>query len=449
MTPGEARRVLEAAHVPLESEAIERAHARTEGWPAGLYLASRAIASADSPSRALRETGGDDGDVVAYFSSEVLSQLSADQLGFVLQTSILDRFCPSLCDALLQRHDSAAMIATLQQTCGFIVGTDRRQTWFRYHLLFGETLRFILTQTNEAWLPELHARASRWHAAHDLPEEAIEHALSSGNRRRASRLFAAHVRRLFNGGGHALLRRWIQMFSDADLAEYPPAAAAAAWVLGQFGERAPTRRFISILEHANSEGPFAFGERSNASAVALLKGAFGWEGIAQMRAQADTAYRIEPAGTEAHERAALYVGANLFLRGRFDAAQRFLEEATAAAETDANTAGARPPGGAAARRSASGPARGLRAHACAAAAGIYHQCGTVRDVCLPGPGARRPGRCARLPRASRFPRAHGRRGAVVVNPPRHVGGSDCHPVARPAARGVVARAGAAGARPVS
>jgi LuxR family maltose regulon positive regulatory protein len=323
LTASEARRLLESVPEPLELSALQALYERMEGWPAGVYLAS-----SGSQERAISE----------YVWNEVLAPLKANQRVFLIRTSVLDRFCPSLCNAVLGREDSAAMIAELAQTPGFVVGLEQHPTWFRYHHLLATILRERAAETDTGWLAEVHARASLWHESHGMPGEAIEHALSSGDRRRAAKLFARYVRQLTNQGDQATLRRWTQAFSDEDLADWPPAAAGAAWVLGQFGERAPTRRCITILERSECAGPFPFGERSSASAMALLKATFGWEGLSQMRALADTAYRLEPAGTEAHERSALSLGANLFLRGRLESAQQYLEEATGAVETDANTA---------------------------------------------------------------------------------------------------------------
>jgi LuxR family maltose regulon positive regulatory protein len=323
LTASEARRLLESVQEPLELSALQALYERMEGWPAGVYLAS-----SGSQDRAISE----------YVWNEVLAPLKANQRLFLIRTSVLDRFCASLCNAVLAREDSGAMIAELSQTPGFVVGVEHHPTWFRYHHLLSAILRERAAETDTGWLVEVHARASLWHESHGMPAEAIEHALSSGDRRRAAVLFARYVRQLTNQGDQATLRRWTRAFSDEDLADWPPAAAGAAWVLGQFGERAPTRRCITILERSECAGPFPFGERSSASAMALLKATFGWEGLSQMRALADTAYRLEPAGTEAHERSALSLGANLFLRGRLEAAQQYLEEATGAVETDANTA---------------------------------------------------------------------------------------------------------------
>ena len=338
LTQDEAHTLLDTLHVDLEPDAFDELYERTEGWAAGVYLAAVTARATSNPSRTVREFGGDDRSIFEYLSSELLARQSVDRLQFLLRTSVLDRFSASLCDAVLGRDDSASIIHELEHSTGFLIALDSHREWYRYHNLFADVLQSTLATVEPALAPTLHDRASRWHEQHGTPIDAIEHAIASANRRRAAELLANNIHALFNSGRHATIRRWLKGFSDADMADYPPVAAGAAWVMGQLGERALTRRYISLLDRATSRGPFPLGESSSQSAVALLKAAFGWEGVNQMRALAEVAYRLEPTGTEAHQRAALYLGANMMLRGRFDTAQDLLEEAVTIGESGANSA---------------------------------------------------------------------------------------------------------------
>jgi LuxR family maltose regulon positive regulatory protein len=103
------------------------------------------------------------------------------------------------------------------------------------------------------------------------------------------------------------------------------------------GERALTRHYIEIVEASAWTGPFPLGEGTSRSAGALLRAAFAWDGVSQMHAQAELAARLEPAGSAAYERAALYVGLNLYLRGRQAAAYDRLREAATLGAPGANT----------------------------------------------------------------------------------------------------------------
>ena len=153
MDPAEAREALDAAHVSLDATAFDLLYERTEGWAAGLYLAALTAAESSNPGRAVRDFGGDDRHVFDYFSSELLARQPASHVSFLVQTSVLDRFSAPLCDAVLERADSAAILSELEQSNLFLVPLDHRRGWFRYHHLFGEMLRSELARINRALKP--------------------------------------------------------------------------------------------------------------------------------------------------------------------------------------------------------------------------------------------------------------------------------------------------------
>ena len=126
-----------------------------------------------------------------YLASEVLAQQPAALQEFLLKTSILDRLNGSLCEAVAQQSDLAApgqtYLAWLEELNLFVVPLDDRREWFRYHQLFRQLLQHQLERRYQRdEIAALHRRASRWFAAHDLLEEAVQHALladDTGERR--------------------------------------------------------------------------------------------------------------------------------------------------------------------------------------------------------------------------------------------------------------------------
>ena len=330
LTRAEAHLLLEQAQVTLDAEAFDLLYERTEGWAAGLYLGALAARGTSNPSRAIRQFGGDDHAVFDYLAGELLTRLPARSLSFLLRTSVLGRFSASLCDAVLERGDSHAMLAELERTNRFLVPLDRRREWYRYHHLFGEVLRTSLAQFEPQLVPDLHDRASRWHQLNGTPAEAIEHALASRDRRRAAELVGRDLRALFNSGQQTTIRRWLTSFSDADLEAFPPLAVGGAWAMAQFGERDLARHYVELLERMPSfAGPFLFDESSTTAAAALLRAFLAMDGVNSMKQQAELAARLEPAGNAGHQLAAMCLGANLYLRGQPVAARRVLEEASA------------------------------------------------------------------------------------------------------------------------
>ncbi|MFL7790959.1 MAG: LuxR C-terminal-related transcriptional regulator [Anaerolineae bacterium] len=205
-TPAETAEFLNT-HVGLNlsAEDIAALETRTEGWIAGLQLASLALQGTLS-MRGHQDTAsfiqsftGSHHFVLDYLVEEVLHQQSENVQAFLLLTSILDRMCGPLCDAV--RFGSAETPALDLATSGqetleyleranlFIVPLDNERHWYRYHHLFAGFLRQRLRQnlTSEA-IAEHHIRASQWYEDNDLVLKAFLHAATANDVERAKRL---------------------------------------------------------------------------------------------------------------------------------------------------------------------------------------------------------------------------------------------------------------------
>ena len=172
--------LLEAAGVELDAGELSELTERTEGWPAGLYLAALSLqAGAPSPAGAAGFSG-DDRFVSDYFRLELLSRLPAAEAQFLKYTSVLDRMCGGLCDAVLETTRSAHTLETLERTNCFVVPLDRRGEWYRYHHLFGELLRDELERSEPEVVPELNRRAMAWCIDNDFTEAAVVYGHAAG-----------------------------------------------------------------------------------------------------------------------------------------------------------------------------------------------------------------------------------------------------------------------------
>ena len=143
-TVEETRELMSGEGVELSTESVALLTERTEGWPAGLYLAALWLRELDDPDRRVREFAGSARQVGDYLSAEVLTALDRETREFVLRTSVLGRFTPALCDAVLGREDSSGVLAELNRSNMFLVALDARGEWYRYHHLFGEVLQLEL-----------------------------------------------------------------------------------------------------------------------------------------------------------------------------------------------------------------------------------------------------------------------------------------------------------------
>jgi LuxR family maltose regulon positive regulatory protein len=97
--------------------------------------------------------------VADYFRFELLSRLPEAEARFLMHTSVLDRMCGGLCDAVLQTRGSASILESLECSNRFVVPLDRRGEWYRYHHLFGQLLRNELKRSEPEAVAELNRRA--------------------------------------------------------------------------------------------------------------------------------------------------------------------------------------------------------------------------------------------------------------------------------------------------
>lgn len=190
-TPAEAAGFLnQVMGLNLSAADVAALETRTEGWIAGLQLAALSMqghASRDVTSFIESFTGSHHF-VLDYLVEEVLGQQSASVQTFLLRTSILDRMCGPLCDAVLLDPSVSGQetLEYLERVNLFIVPLDNERRWFRYHHLFAELLRQRLQQGDSA--AEYHIRASQWYEDNGLGFEAFRHATAANDVVRAERL---------------------------------------------------------------------------------------------------------------------------------------------------------------------------------------------------------------------------------------------------------------------
>jgi len=140
MDTSEARVLLEAVGVQLGDDEHGQLIERTEGWPVGLYLAALAIKAGGPEATAGLRFSGDDRLMAGYLGSELLARLSEDEVSFLTRTSVLERMCGPLCDAMLGATGSGTMLESLERSNLLLVALDRRAEWYRYHHLLQDLL---------------------------------------------------------------------------------------------------------------------------------------------------------------------------------------------------------------------------------------------------------------------------------------------------------------------
>jgi LuxR family maltose regulon positive regulatory protein len=181
----------------LTAEDIAALETRTEGWIAGLQLAALSMQGQEDTAGFIKAFTGSHHFVLDYLVEEVLQYQSESVQTFLLRTSILERLCGPLCDAVVGSPYASGQktLEYLEHANLFIVPLDNERHWYRYHHLFGDLLRQRLHQGassgNEGEeVAEYHIRASQWYEDHALDVEAFQHAVVANDVERAERLIA-------------------------------------------------------------------------------------------------------------------------------------------------------------------------------------------------------------------------------------------------------------------
>ncbi len=248
-TASEADELLRSSSVDLEPAEVEELAARTEGWAAALRLAAISLRGRSDQGELVRRFGASHRFVLDYVVEEVLAGLAPETQDFLLQTSILDRLCGSLCEAVTGRPDGQDRLEELERANLLIIPLDDERHWYRYHALFAEVLRARLGISSPGEVAGLHARASAWHAERGDDEEAIAHGLRSGDLERTCRMVEQASLQRLHAGELSTVRRWLDGLPPEVVRGHAQLSASYAWCLALAGE---TRGVEARLEDAEA-----------------------------------------------------------------------------------------------------------------------------------------------------------------------------------------------------
>src|SRR5215468_9929810 len=228
LTCEEAASLLRAAEVVLGKDDVAELHRRTEGWPAGLYLAALYLREGGSLPGAAVSFDGADRFVSEYVESEFLARISRRHREFLTRTAVLERMSGPLCEAVLDLPGSGAVLAGLARSNLLLVPLDRRGQWYRYHHLFRDILLAELERHEPGLIPALRRRAAGWCLRNGLPEEALEYSIAAGDTGTAGRLVENLALLVYRQGRVTTLRRWIGWLEDRGVIDRHPLAVVWA-----------------------------------------------------------------------------------------------------------------------------------------------------------------------------------------------------------------------------
>ena len=333
LTCEEASALLRAAEVALGADEVAELHRRTEGWPAGLYLAALCVREGGSSGARRSPSAVAHRFVSEYVESEFLARISRRQRVFLTRTAVLERMCGPLCEAVLDRPGSAATLADLARSNLLLVPLDQRGQWYRYHHLFRDMLLAQLERQSPGLVPVLRRRAASWCLRNDLPEDALEYSIAAGDVDGAARLVEKLWLPTDRQGRTATLQRWFRWLEDRDgMKGHPMLAVQAAFVFETMGRPAEAERWADVVDRWQYQDAARPDDPATEAWAAVLRAMLCRRGVEQMRADADEAVRRCAEQGILVPIAMLLQGIARILCGDLDGGDASLEDAVSAAE---------------------------------------------------------------------------------------------------------------------
>jgi LuxR family maltose regulon positive regulatory protein len=318
----------------LDAGDVAALEARTEGWPAALYLAALRLRLGDGVDEVMEQLAASGEDLFGALTDEVLRSSPEHERRFILETSVLDRFNADLCARVLgDDATTRGAFRTLTRTSLLLSPLDRGRTWFRCHHLLREVLHSRLLEDDPERARELHVRAGAWfetEGGESELHEAMHHYLAAREWDLAAELLTRHSLRFVQSGalgGRA--RDWLARFPTAVVRCDARLCYVSALLAALDGDRPRRDAWLADGERAGWDGPMPDGTASLHLAGQCLEAMICFDDLAGATAAAGAALGVLPAGSPVRSAVQALSAWHAHLLGDVEGAQRLARDALA------------------------------------------------------------------------------------------------------------------------
>jgi LuxR family transcriptional regulator, maltose regulon positive regulatory protein len=315
MTSAECAELLASFGLDLSVKQREILVDRTEGWPAALYLAGLALSEVPDLDSAIARFAGDDRFVVDYIRDEFLDTVSRRQLQFLQRAAVLDRLSGGLCDAVLKRSGSAALLRELSRSNMLLTPLDRRDEWFRFHPLFREMLRAELRRVEPEVEVELNRRASDWWTAEGDWDRAIAHAIDGEALDRAGELLWMGIPAYTTRGRNATVIGWLDHLGEQAVATDAFLSLTACYAYITQGAGGKTGYWAAVAAGLIEREPPSERRTILDASLGLIEAALARDGVEAIAPRTALAAEMLPDDSPWMSMCRLIEGVGLHLRG--------------------------------------------------------------------------------------------------------------------------------------
>ena len=321
----------------LTTEDVESLVEKTEGWPAGLYLAALSLQSSADRHAFVRTFGGSNRHVVDFLVTEVLEAHDPPAQALMLHASILERLTGPLCDAVMEQEGSAEVLDAMSRSNLFLVPLDDEAGSYRFHHVFAQLLRVELERREPGLAPTLHRRAYSWHRDHGTTDEAIQHAVAAEAYAEAVELIGTFWIRYANTWRYDTVLAWLRKLPEEVVTSEVHLLLIQAWVLSLSARQEEAERSIAAIERLGDlgVGPLRDGFSSAGASLTMLRASFPWGDVGAQLEHARRAVELEGPGSPWRPLACWAAGVGLYFEGERDEADEWFAEAAALAPASA------------------------------------------------------------------------------------------------------------------
>jgi serine/threonine-protein kinase PknK len=243
--------LVELRGLALDHSDVEDLTTSTDGWVAGLQLASLSLRGCDDPSRLIGSITGGHHAISEFLAENVLDTLEPSMLDFLLATSTTDRICGDLATALTGVPRGQEMLEEVEERDLFLNRIDDQ--WFRFHHVFAEFLRHRLERDQPDRGARLHRIASDWFAKHRWVSDAVDHALAAGDVPRAVEIIENDGLYMFAHSQMSTLIGWVGKLPQAIVHTHPRLQLALAWANILLHRADATNQALALVESTLEE----------------------------------------------------------------------------------------------------------------------------------------------------------------------------------------------------